>query len=125
MPQSQACLQVACSINTINDFCSIALLTVAKYCHKCISDRVCDYLGRNKKLIAVAVPKGPRQVQLTDIYARVTGFLQVACYVDIVAALQYYKNITIINDNSRIVNYLLERLINYAPRVMPQFGESL
>jgi hypothetical protein len=31
----------------------------------------------------------------------------------------------IVNDASRVINYLLDRVVNYAPRVMPQFGVSL
>ncbi len=43
----------------------------------------------------------------------------------IMADQQYYKNIIVVNDASRVINYLLDRVVNYAPRVMPQFRWSL
>ncbi len=35
------------------------------------------------------------------------------------------KNITILNEAPRVINSLLYRFINYAPKWMPQLGASL
>jgi hypothetical protein len=38
---------------------------------------------------------------------------------------KHYKNITIVNDASTVINYLLDRVVNHDPRVVPQFAALL